>query len=579
MKKILSIAFMLTVGCAMLFASGSSQQPGTTSTTAATGQVVEKAAITDAVLSQLGLTRSGTSYRFNTTKSITVEVFDRGLDGGKSKPEDNFYTNWIKQGLLRDHNIAVTFKPVGRWTEIDELNNLLAAGSAPDICVTYDSATIQSYANMGGVMDVNPWVNRYADLFPNIWGWLGEDFVNFNRDPKTQQNWSLIARIASEAGQNVFVRSDWLKKLNLPEPTTQDEFYRMLVAFRDNAQLLLGSDANMMVPFIMGQDVGWQARNLIISFIPDNLSDRDWFIYGFDDRHLGRPGIVSNEIAVKSAMRVLNKWYNENLIWKDFALYGSGDTTQDNLTKSGYVGAFMQNWDMPYRDGLNSYTSALHTNVGPDANFIAVHPFPNNSGRNVQLSGPLTDRQVFFPASNKEPLASLFYLDWIHKEENLFFLQFGERGVNHQVMSNGAIQAIATTGEKIINSPNNIDYTTLINGIRMPTEDLKVKSMVLAYTNVDTSIVEQAYSRASTPRNNFGHANVGAIASEEGMAQVLSSKRDAIYAKAVPASIAQFDSVFNSGYQDWLGSGGQAIINERTAKWQEFYGTKTSVSQ
>jgi putative aldouronate transport system substrate-binding protein len=578
MKKVLSMMFMVTLVSTMLFAGGGGQQASGTPTGTGTGQVVEKAAITDAVLNQLGLTRSGNTYKFKETKSITVEVFDRGLDGGRSKPEDNFYTNWIKQGMLRDHNIAVTFKPVGRWTETDELNNLLAAGTAPDVCVTYSYPTIQAYANMGGVLDVNPIINRYVDLFPNIWGWLGEEFINYNRDPKTQQNWALVGRIASEAGQNVFVRSDWLKKLNLSEPKTLDEFYRMLCAFRDNAQTLLGRDANMMVPFIMGQDVGWQARNLTISFIPDNLNDRDWYIYGFDDRHLGRPGSVSNEIAVKSAMRVLNKWYNENLIWKDFALYGSGDTTQDNLTKSGYVGAFMQNWDVPYRDGKNSFSAALHAGVGPDANFIAVHPFPNNAGRNVQVSGPLSDRQVFFPASNKEPVASLFYLDWIHKQENLYFLQFGEAGVTHQVMSNGAVQAIATTGEKIINSPNNIDYTTLINGIRMSTQELMVRSMVLAYSDIDTSIVEQAYTRASTPRNNFGKANVGAIESEEGMAQVLNEKRDAIYAKAVPASLAQFDSVFDSGYRDWLASGGQAIIDERAAKWKEFYGDKTSVS-
>ncbi|MDR1325108.1 MAG: extracellular solute-binding protein [Treponema sp.] len=580
MKKVLSVMGMVTLVCAALFASGGTQQSGRSqqpSGTSTTGQAVQKEAITDAVLNQLGLEKSGSTYRFKQTKSITVEVFDRGLDGGKSKPEDNFYTNWIKAGMLRDHNIAITFKPVGRWTEIDELNNLLAAGTAPDVCVTYNYPTIQAYANMGGVLDLNPYINQYVDLFPNIWGWLGNEFINYDQNPNTHQLWALEGRISNDAGQNVFVRSDWLKKLNMPEPTTLDEFYTMLRAFRDNAQLLLGNDAHMMTPFIMGQDVGWQARNLIVSFLPDTMNDRDWFIYGFDDRHLGRPGSVPNEIAVKSAMRVLNKWYNENLVWKDFALYGSGDTTQDNLTKSGYVGAFMQNWDMPYRDGKNGITAALHTNVGPDANFIAVHSFPNNAGRNVQVSGPLVDRKVFFPSSNKEPLASLFYLDWIHKQENLFYLQFGDAGVTHQVMPNGAVQGIATTGEKIINSPNNIDYTTLINGIRMPTEDLKIKSMVLAYSEVDASIVEQAYARASAPRNSFGNANAGAIDSEEGMGQVLDNKRDAIYAKAISASVSQFDSVFDSGYRDWLGSGAQAIMNERSAKWKEYYGDKTSV--
>ncbi|MDR3173478.1 MAG: extracellular solute-binding protein [Treponema sp.] len=478
MKKILLSFTVFTLVCTVLFAGGTQQGTSPSAgSTAAPAQSGAKTVITDAVLNQLGLVKSGNTYRFKETKSITVEIWDRGLDGGRSKPEDNFYTNWIKAGMLRDHNIAITFKPVGRWTEIDELNNLLAAGSAPDICVTYSYPTIQAYANMGGVLDLNPYVNKYVDLFPSIWGWLGDEFVNYDRDPKTGQLWALEAKISNETAQNVFIRSDWLQKLNLSEPKTLDEFYRMLCAFRDNAQTLLGRDANMMVPFIMGSDVGWQARNLIVSFIPDNLNDRDWFIYGFDDRHLGRPGSVPGEISVKSAIRILNKWYNENLIWKDFALYSSGDTTQDNFTKSGYVGSFMQNWDVPYRDGRNSFTAALHTNVGPDANFIAIQPFPNNAGTPYVLSGPLIDRKVFFPVSNKEPLASLFYLDWLHKQENLFFMQFGEEGVTHEKMPDGAVKAIAVTGAKIMNSPNNIDYTTLINGIRMPTTELTIKSM------------------------------------------------------------------------------------------------------
>jgi len=89
--------------------------------------------------------------RFVTTRQITVEIYDRANDGG-SKPEDNFYTDFIKEGMLRDHNVEVTFVPVPRWTEDQVLNNLLAAGDAPDICVTYSYPIIQTYATMGGVL-------------------------------------------------------------------------------------------------------------------------------------------------------------------------------------------------------------------------------------------------------------------------------------------------------------------------------------------------------------------------------------------------------------------------------------------
>jgi putative aldouronate transport system substrate-binding protein len=109
-------ALILAAGLAgiLLFAAGCRGKTGAGGSGQAGGSG-EKQAITAELLNSLGLEKgSDGSYRFKETKSITVEVFDRGLDGGRSKPEDNFYTKWIKEGMLRDHNVAVSFVPVGR---------------------------------------------------------------------------------------------------------------------------------------------------------------------------------------------------------------------------------------------------------------------------------------------------------------------------------------------------------------------------------------------------------------------------------------------------------------------------------
>jgi len=93
--------------------------------------------------------------RFTTTRKITVEIYDRSNPGG-SPPEDNFFTDFIKKGMLEKYNVEVEYVPVPRWTEVEVINNLLAAGDAPDVCVTYSYPTIQTYANMGGVLDLAP---------------------------------------------------------------------------------------------------------------------------------------------------------------------------------------------------------------------------------------------------------------------------------------------------------------------------------------------------------------------------------------------------------------------------------------
>jgi putative aldouronate transport system substrate-binding protein len=243
--------------------------------------------------------------------------------------------------------------------------------------------------------------------------------------------------------------------------------------------------------------------------------------------------------------------------------------------KVGNVGAFIHNWDYPYRNGDQSIHASLQKLVGPDAAYIAVEPFANDAGVYKKfLSGPV-DRKIFFPATNKEPVASLLYLNWISKLENRIFLQFGEEGVTHEKMSDGSYKTLATTGEKIMNSPANIDYTITSNGLNLGDPDLTVKSIANGYAGVDSRYIEVA-NKITTHEGRVGkNANVGAIQAEDGQGQALKEKRDTFLNKAVVASVANFDSVYDSGMKDILASGGQAIIDERTAAWEKFFGKET----
>ncbi len=72
-----------------------------------------------------------------------------------------------------------------------------------------------------------------------------------------------------------------------------------------------------------------------------------------------------------------------------------------------------------------------------------------------------------------------------------------------------------------------------------------------------------------TPKN----VNVGTIEAEAGVGDTLSAKRDQAYDQAVEASEADFDKVWDAAIADYLSSGGQAIIDERTEKWAEYFGS------
>lgn len=506
--------------------------------------------------------------RFAETRQIVVEIYDRGNDGG-SDPENNMYTEYIKKGMLEEHNVEVTFKKVPRWTEVEELNNLLAAGTAPDICVTYSYPTVLTYAKMGGVIDLKNYVEDYREEVPNLRNWLGEDNIYWDKNPKDGTLWAIEGRRAEQQRIVTFVRKDWLEKLNRKEPTTRQEFEDMLVAFQENAELLLGKDADKMIPFSVSYDIGWRASNLITSFMDPEITDKEFYVNGFDDRMVTQNG-------TKEAVRLLNKWYNQGLLWKDFALYGSGDTTEDDKIKAGYVGAFMQSWDQPFRNGDDSYNANLLRNVGEDARYVAVDCFENSEGKYAKwLYSSAGDRKIFFPVTNDEPLASLLYLDFISKPETIKFLQAGEEGVTHNVLDSGAIEIIAATGDAIQNSGKNIDYTITCNGVNFGDEELAALSLAYGYAGADPELVMAADKIARQDGLSPKNVNVGDIEAEAGVGDTLTAKRDQLFDQAVVAKEADFDTVWDSLMSEYLSAGAQDIMAERQQKWEEYFGEAT----
>lgn len=275
----------------------------------------------------------------------------------------------------------------------------------------------------------------------------------------------------------------------------------------------------------------------------------------------------------KDGIRLLNKWYNMGLIWRDFPLYPRGDQTyEDNLIKAGYVGSFIHNWDYAYRGGGVDIQTTLQQMHGTDAAFIAVEPFPNDAGvYRKYMPSTTADRKIFFPLSNDEPLASLLYLNWLSRLENRRYLQIGEPGINHNVLPDGAVQIIPASGDWIQNSGQNIDYTIIINGLDLGDQELNARSIALQYPGIDPQYPAEAYAIQRNDARIVRNFNVGEITSQSGMDNVLRDKRDNFLVQSIVAPVNQFDAVYDAGYADYLRSGGQAIIDERRTKYNQFY--------
>ena len=508
--------------------------------------------------------------KFTETRKITVEIYNRNNDGG-TDPTNNVWTEYLKKGMLEKYNVEVEYVSVGRWTETDDIAQLMADKQAPDISYTYGANTIISYANMvdengnPGVINLAPYLEEYKDYVGNVISLLGgEDNLYYDKDPATGAVWMIEGVRADTSRITTFIRKDWLDKLGLGLPTTEEEFYNALVAFRDNAETLLGENADKMIPYTTSTDIGWRNDLMSISKVAEDIDDATLFVYGYDDRHLLVPGY-------KEGIRVLNKWYNEGLVWKDFGLYNDSTVEDDNM-KAGYVGAFMHNWDYPFRNGEDCINLNLQRNVGPDAMFVPIDCFQNDAGITRKYMGAAvgSDRKIFLPSTNKEPLASLLYIDFISSPETIKYLQTGEEGVNFTMTEDGAYQILPATGDWVKNSGNNIDYTMTCNGLYLG--EATGATTALSYPGIPAEIVIQANEFGKNNGRYPAHYNVGTIESETEVGTSLTEKRDELLTKAVTASIEDFDSVYDSNMEDYMNMGGQEIIEERIEKLQEVYG-------
>ncbi|MBO4824706.1 MAG: sugar ABC transporter substrate-binding protein, partial [Lachnospiraceae bacterium] len=139
-KKLLSVL----LASAMILSLAACGDKTTSTSSTETSVSNTETSVSEEVKSDEPDARGLLNGKFVDTREISVELYDRNVDGG-TEAGDNAWTKWIQEQMLERYNVKVSFVTVARWTEGDDINNLLAAGTAPDICYTYSYPTIQTY--------------------------------------------------------------------------------------------------------------------------------------------------------------------------------------------------------------------------------------------------------------------------------------------------------------------------------------------------------------------------------------------------------------------------------------------------
>ena len=480
-------------------------------------------------------------FKYDKPVTLKVAVFDRGVTG-QTPVDNNYWTDWIQKNFGDPRNIQMKFIPIPRSEEIDKLNVLMASGDAADIHFTYTESVITNYVQQGGVVELTDLLDKYGQ---GIKSYLGEDLLKYGIFEGGQ--YAVPAKRVVLATNGFFLRKDWLDKLGLPLPTTKEEFYNTLVAFRDKNP----GNVENLIPYAFNYDLTTH-NHLMISFIK-NLDEKtlatvpDIMWDGYDDYVL-----------------FLNKLYNEKLISPDFALDNNEQHTA--AVAAGQAGGYTYNYDNPIRvsPGILSTLNAFQ----PDADLVSINAFESVTDPAKYYHAMYAPNGIFsfIPMYAKNPEAAVMYLDWLSSLDTLYFLQNGEEGKHHQLDDAGVPILLDVNDETKFNSMQNIDYTLLTNGQEFSDPALRIKAQSYSYQGYADKF-EPMYNTANIdPLVTTFHFDVVLTADAQYNTSLTAFRRE-LLTKATMAAPADCLKVFHELRDQYMRDGGQAVMDEKIIAW------------
>lgn len=359
--------------------------------------------------------------------------------GDKTPEPDNEMHKW----LLENKNVDIQYEAELAGDKIvDKMNLMLAGGEVPDLMSAENFTSVveiaQKMGEAGLVAPVDEWVAKYPDLVK----YTDAEYIDaVYRDKKDQKLYFIPINNASnptfmKPDVGPIVREDWLAQVGMKAPTTPDELYEVLKAFRDK------------IPDIDGKKIIPATFDGFRQFIADawtkswfNLSDEKTLTYQFMDP------------AIEDYMVFMNKLYNEKLLDAEF-ITQQNEAYMSKLA-SGRVGYTVRiYWDM---DTVNKTLKANNPSTRfipspyirvPEKGFTPVTANPSDKA----FSSFLISAEFAKDQRNMERLME--FLNWNASDEGILRLQFGDEGKYYTKNAEGLLE-MKPEVKKENDQPNN----------------------------------------------------------------------------------------------------------------------------
>jgi putative aldouronate transport system substrate-binding protein len=359
---------------------------------------------------------AGEASRSHALVEITQLAWDRGtIPADQGTIDDNWWTRYVNDRMAR-FGVKVRFVPVARALESQKLPLMLAGGTAPDLCFTYDTNLIKVSAGVGRLVDFTDLFARDGDNIRKVYN--QEDLAAGSIDGRL---FGFVCR-SNGAADTTWVRTDWLDLLGIAVPASVADFHAMLKAVQARDP---GRRGPTLIPFALQgsptQSFGIWESVILPGFVKDPPTP---------GRLLVPPPLWPE---TRDALRFLNTLHTEHLLG-DFILDKDGMRFRQEVI-SGNVGAFVGFGHYPYSAAYGSVYEKLIQAV-PGARLAASfpwrHPASPRNFVNFFRNSPWL-YQFFSPATTLHPELVMRYLDWMASEEGYRAANLGLPGTDYRL--------------------------------------------------------------------------------------------------------------------------------------------------
>ncbi|MDF2927230.1 MAG: extracellular solute-binding protein [Paenibacillaceae bacterium] len=339
-------------------------------------------------------------------KNITVSIYDRGLvPPAEGTIEDNRWTKWLNQ----NGPVNVKFMAIPRFESVQKYNTLFASGGAPDLIFEYDSAYRNQLYTQKQLLPLDDLIEQYGTNYKKmIEKYPKLKSVGTKADGKIYE----LGRV-NELNPNhtLFIRADWLKKLNLEVPKTLEDFMKVAKAFseqdpdgngkKDTYGIALSFVSGYIMDYAFGAGTSWA--------VVDGKLEHVW------DR-------------VKASYEFRKQLFNAGVVDKDFLADTNGEKSKQDWL-SGKLGIYGANGGASDKNLLEAFVKN-----NPNADYIPIAPPETPFGKfGPVIQNPL-QMVAAITSSAKNPEAVMKYYDFLLSDKAVDALRNGIEGEHYAIV-------------------------------------------------------------------------------------------------------------------------------------------------